>query len=331
MRFVIYGAGAVGGVIGARLHEHGHDVVLIARGAQLEAIRERGLCLIRPEGRSVHELTAVGHPSEVGLREGDVVLLSMKTQHTASALEDLRACTALELPIVCAQNGVENERLAARLFEHVYGMLVWLPSSFLEPGEVVAFSSPTTGLLDAGCYPRGTDACIEAVTRAIDTSGFAARAEPAIMRWKYNKLLSNVLNALMAVLGTGGRGYRALEGGLADFAARVRAEALACYSAAGIDCASEAEEATRRKAAGVEILPVEGQRPTAGSSWQSLARGVGSIETDFLNGEIVLLGRLHGVPTPCNRALQLAANRMALRREQPGSVSLEELEKLATP
>ena len=42
---------------------------------------------------------------------------------------------------------------------------------------------------------------------------------------------------------------------------------------------------------------------------------------------LVLLGRLHGVPTPCNRALQLAANHMALRREQPGSVSLEELER----
>ena len=43
MRFVVYGAGAIGGVIGARLHQHGHEVVLIARGAHLEAIRARGL------------------------------------------------------------------------------------------------------------------------------------------------------------------------------------------------------------------------------------------------------------------------------------------------
>ena len=48
-------------------------------------------------------------------------------------------------------------------------------------------------------------------------------------------------------------------------------------------------------------------RPGA-SSWQSLARGTGSIEADYLNGEIVLLGRLHGVATPVNAALQRLAN-----------------------
>ena len=53
-------------------------------------------------------------------------------------------------------------------------------------------------------------------------------------------------------------------------------------------------------------------RPRAGSSsWQSLARGTGAIETDYLNGEIVLLGRLHGVPTPLNAALCAVAGRYA--------------------
>ena len=48
-----------------------------------------------------------------------------------------------------------------------------------------------------------------------------------------------------------------------------------------------------------------------GSSWQSLARGTGSIEAEFLNGEIVLLGALHGVPTPVNALLQRLAIRAA--------------------
>jgi len=66
-----------------------------------------------------------------------------------------------------------------------------------------------------------------------------------------------------------------------------------------------------------------------GSSWQSLQRGLGSIEADFLNGEIVRLGRLHGIPTPHNAVLQEVANAMAARREKPGKYSAQDLEELA--
>ena len=48
MRFVVYGAGAIGGVVGARMFENGHDVVLIARGAHYEAIRDKGSTVIVP-------------------------------------------------------------------------------------------------------------------------------------------------------------------------------------------------------------------------------------------------------------------------------------------
>jgi 2-dehydropantoate 2-reductase len=68
-----------------------------------------------------------------------------------------------------------------------------------------------------------------------------------------------------------------------------------------------------------------GPRPGAGSTWQSLARGAGSIEVDFLNGEITLLGRLHGVPTPANETLQVLADRMAREQQAPGSISPDEV------
>ena len=68
-----------------------------------------------------------------------------------------------------------------------------------------------------------------------------------------------------------------------------------------------------------------GQARTLGSSWQSLARGAGSIEADHLNGEIVLEGRLHGVPAPVNELLRVAANDAARRGARPGSVSEAEL------
>jgi 2-dehydropantoate 2-reductase len=74
------------------------------------------------------------------------------------------------------------------------------------------------------------------------------------------------------------------------------------------------------------MWPVPGQPRNASSSWQSLARGTGTIEADYLNGEIVLLGRLYGVPTPVNVLLQQVANRMAREGLPPGSMTVADLE-----
>ena len=71
-------------------------------------------------------------------------------------------------------------------------------------------------------------------------------------------------------------------------------------------------------------VPIDGQDRGGGSTWQSLARG-GAVEADYLNGEIVLLGRLHGVPTPVNELLQRAANAAARDKRPPESVPIEEL------
>jgi 2-dehydropantoate 2-reductase len=96
---------------------------------------------------------------------------------------------------------------------------------------------------------------------------------------------------------------------------------------AGIAYSTSEEEAEVRGRR-VDIRPVEGARRSGGSSWQSLARGSGSIEADYLNGEIVLLGRLHGVPTPVNEVLRREANRAAREKLPPGSMRLETLRTL---
>jgi len=101
-------------------------------------------------------------------------------------------------------------------------------------------------------------------------------------------------------------------------------EGEAALTAARIDFASLEEDTARR--GDLLRLRAIGARPRpGGSSWQSLARGTGRIEADYLNGEIVLLGRLHGVPTPVNALLQATANRMARERSAPGSLSEESL------
>ncbi|MFN0093778.1 MAG: ketopantoate reductase family protein, partial [Dehalococcoidia bacterium] len=313
MRFIIYGAGAVGGVAGARLFQAGHEVVLIARGAHLAAIRKDGLGLQDVNGLVRLPIPAVGDPSEIAFREGDVVLLCMKSQDTAGAVEALRAAAG-DLPaVVCVQNGVESERLCLRRFSKVYAAPVRMPASHLEPGVVIADSYPVSGILDIGRYPAGVDATAEAISAALAGATFSSNPIPNVMAHKYTKLwLVNLTNAVEAICGSG-QGSRAI-------AHAARDEAEACYKAAGIAYISAAEDRARRG----ELLtmnPLTGNFRPGGSTWQSLQRGKRDVEADYLNGEIVLLGRLHGVPTPVNEGLMRVANDCAARGLGPGSMT----------
>lgn len=316
MRYVVYGAGAVGGVVAARLAQAGRAVVAIARGPHLDAIRAGGLRFASPNESLTLSMPAVAGPAELEWTTDDVVLMCMKTQDTRNALAELRAAAGGDVPVICCQNGVANERMALRCFERVYAMVVMLPAAHLEPGAVTSQSKAATGILDAGRYPEGVDALIEEVTADLEAATFSARPDPRVMRFKYAKLLMNLGNSLQAACAPG-REAR-------DLYARARDEALRCFEASGIDWASD-EEFRERRAAWIELAPVAGQTRGGGSSWQSLARGTGSIEADYLNGEIALLGRLQGIPTPVNRVLQQVANEMANSRGLPGSFPLDEL------
>jgi 2-dehydropantoate 2-reductase len=310
MKIVIYGAGAVGGVIGARLFQHGHDVTLIARGAHYEAVRDRGLRLDSPDESVTLHVPVADRPGAVPLSPGDVVIFAMKTQDTGPALTELAAVAPPGIVVASAQNGVENERLMLRLFPHVYGICVLLPAAFLEPGVVEAYMAPMTGRLDVGRYPGGVDDTARTLAAAFAASMFEAEARPDIMRFKYGKLLTNLGNAAEAILGPGGHD--------SELARRARDEGAACLRAAGIDAASGVTVLS-------QIRPIGGRDRLGGSTYQSLQRGTGTIEADYLNGEVVLLGRRHGVPTPVNELLQQVANRMARDRLSPGSMTQEEL------
>lgn len=323
MRYVIYGAGAVGGVIGGALASHGHDVALIARGEHLAALRNRGLELQTPEGTKWLRLPAAGDPAELQVTREDVVVLATKSQDTLAAVEQLASLDRAGgsgggsgVPVVCAQNGVENERVALRRLPRVYGMSVFLPATHLAPGVVQANGAPALGILDVGCYPSGTDSLCSQVADDLTGSGFSSRPDPAIMRHKYAKLLLNLANAVEAAGGDQARE--------SDIVGRAQEEARRCFSAAGIDVAPP-EEAQARREGVLGLRPVNGQRRQGGSSWQSLARGTGRIESDYLNGEIVLLGRQHGIPTPVNEMLQRVANRLAREQRPPGSLTTDEL------
>lgn len=330
MRYIIIGAGAVGGTVGGRLAGAGHEVVLVARGAHRAALSEGGLRLRVPEGELTYRLPVVEGPEELGaLRPDDVLVLAVKTQDSEAALHawgpapvEGGGTAAERLPLVCAQNGVESQRLALRRFRHVYGVCVWLPSTHLEPGVVCAAGSPLTGILHLGRFPHGTDDTAHRIAAGLEKARFEAPVVPDVSRWQYAKLLANLANAQEAVSGpVEGEEAVALYG-------RVRAEGEAVLRAAGIAYASPEEQRAARGDK-VTLVPLDGVPRGGGSSWQSLSRGAGTIEADHLNGEIVLLGRLHGVPTPLNELLQRLANQHARERRRPGSLPVRELTRLA--
>ena len=220
MRYVVIGAGAVGGTIGARLHQAGHDVVLVARGDHLAAIRQHGLRFVAPDVDEVLDVPAVGGPDELELDGDDVLLLATKSQHTADALGTWSAAQVATgpgagraagevLPVLCAQNGISNETAALRWFDRVAGVCVWLPAELPEPGTVLASCAPLTGMLHLGAHPADRrddrlEAVLDAVAADLEGARFLAPRPAEVMPWKRSKLLSNLGNAFDALLERGG-------------------------------------------------------------------------------------------------------------------------------
>lgn len=313
MRYLIYGAGGVGGVIGARLHQSGHQVVLIARGANLEALSSRGLRLISPLEEVVLKLPVAGSVQEAGVSESDIVLLTAKSQDTLSALNALRRAGSADVPVVLGQNGVDNERTALRLFNNVYGMLVLLPATHLEPGVVVTYGTRYSGTLPVGRYPSGTDARAEQIASALSASQFKSEARADIMTYKYAKLLRNLANSVQAICGT--------DVDTAELTDAVRAEGRQILDAAGIDY--RVDLASLRQ--GWEVREPDRHSRGGGSTWQSITRGTPEVETDYLNGEIALHARLLGLDAPLNRTLQDLMREALAHGHKPGWRSPESI------
>jgi 2-dehydropantoate 2-reductase len=310
MRWIILGVGAIGGVIAGRLARAGSEVVAIARGAQLAALRTHALAVESPDERFVVTPTVVAAGEPVMWRDDDVIVLAVKTQDAEPALRALAAPT--EVPVVCATNGVDAELIALRHASDVVAACVRMPATYLTPGVVQAWSSPVPGVIDVGRFPVGTSRAAEQAAVELRAAGFGSDVLPDIMRYKRAKLLSNLANIVVALCGEATH-----RSPLVDAA---RAEGRACFDAHGLDYANEDETAARATA--VRSRPIAGSTRGGGSTWQSLARGT-PLETDYLNGEIVRLGRLAGIATPVNAGLQRLAHAAEREHVAPGSMTLE--------
>ncbi|MAG58583.1 MAG: 2-dehydropantoate 2-reductase [Planctomycetes bacterium] len=298
-RVVVVGAGAVGGSIGGLLADTDVRVTLVARGEHGAALRRDGLSLRMPDRAVWIAPPCVGRVDEVSWRSGDVALVATKLQDAVPALDALLDAAGPGLPVVCAFNGIHGEQWAKERFDTVLSMLVWMPATHLDPGEVRLHSKKCRGVLDIG--PYGDDdagspafALAERFCVRLREAGFDAVARADITRWKHAKWITNLGGAAQALVTDDWK----------SVAAAARLEGEAVLDAAGTDRVPTDELLERCSA--VTADAVDGQRRSRGSTWQSHARGQ-PMESPWLEGAMADLAAVVGVPAPVNATLAAAA------------------------
>lgn len=321
-RYVIIGAGAVGVTLAAELQAAGREVLLVGRGRQLELLRAGQVGYRTPAGRRALWVEAASGPAEVRLHPRDVLVLATKTQDAHDVLAQWARQPVGErragevLPLFTLQNGLAAERAALRRFATVVGSVLLVPSTYVADGEVLSPAAPAPGVFWVGAHPDGpAGAPTEAIAADLAAAGFEVQVVADLSRWKAAKVLGSVTFALDAVFAPGPQRDRA--------ARLVQAEAREILTAAGWSIADLSAESTLRLDR-FAIATIPGHERPGSSTYQSLARGK-DVESDYLNGEIVLLARQLGRRAPVNAALLAEAQRAVHEGAAPGSRSADEL------
>jgi 2-dehydropantoate 2-reductase len=332
-RYVIFGAGAIGGTVAALLVRKGVRVVCVARPAYAKALT-RGITINDDGEEIVVKVDAVTAARALAPESRDVVIITTKSQATDGVIADLAEVYSRQQPIVCLQNGVRNEEIAARRFERVYAALVFLSAVQLDPLRI---RLPRGRTIAIGCFPEGVDTLAQQVCTDLARASFEALPSAHVMTMKWAKFILNLNNATHAITGYW------IEQGTADAEMRrlnyeVRMEGMRVLDAAGIAFEPPAgerspipvreltEKLTQPPPASAPDLPED--RRTYASTWQDLQLGRKTSEADYLNGEIVRLGQQLGLATPYNSTLLEIIERMFAEGMKPGIYTPAELHAL---
>ena len=293
MRILIYGAGGVGAFFGALLARAGRDVHFVARGAQLEAMRARGL-RIRSTllgDIEVPRVSVVEHAADSGA--ADLVLVCVKTHQTESILDDLTAAVADGTVLIALQNGVESdEQLAARFGRgRVLPAAVYVGATIDEPG-VVSHQAPAR--ISIGARPGFDERRLAAIHETLAATGQVVQVSPDIQRERWRKLMWNAsFNTVSAVTQRTPADLLALAETRA-LLVRIMSEVADVARALGIDLRqSDIDEhlAWTERASGMRT-----------STMVDRERGR-TMEADALIGVIVRKGREQGVATPASETM----------------------------
>jgi 2-dehydropantoate 2-reductase len=293
MRFVVVGAGGVGGYFGTRLAAAGHDVTFVARGKHLAAIQEYGLLVRSPLGDVRSDAAAVPTIADAG--PADLVILAVKLWDTDDVAAQLTSAVDAGARVVSLQNGVLKDAVLRTHLpaDAVLGGVCYISAVIESPGvvthngamqklvfgELDGRPSDFTAALHAACVEAGVDADVSADIVQVTWEKFVflvgMSATTAAVRQPIGVVRANVRTRSL----------------LRD----VMAEVVAVGRAAGVELADEFVD---ERLAFVDTLPAG----MAASMYHDLMRG-GRLELPWLSGAVVSLGERFGVPTPRNRTV----------------------------
>ena len=296
MRIAVMGAGGVGGYFGARLAQAGNEVVFIARGKHLEALRAKGLSLKSPMGEATLKVEAVADPADAGGAEA--VLFAVKLWDTESAAERIRPLVAGGAVVIPFQNGVESiERIGAVLGrERVMGGAAYIAARIGSPGEIV--QTGTMARLRFGPVESSQRAASQALHAACVKAGIQAELTDDIVRVLWEKFV-----LLVAISGTTSVARSRIGVVRADpdlrwlLAAAMR-ETWQVGRKRGVALADDQVAATLKM---VDGLPAE----MTSSMHGDLDSG-GRLEAPWLSGAVARMAREAGIDAPINHAIYAA-------------------------
>jgi 2-dehydropantoate 2-reductase len=330
VRIVIVGAGAIGGYIGARLARAGADVVLFARGPHLEAMQQRGLRVISPDGDFDVRPGATGDLAAVG--PADVVFLGVKAHSLTALAPRLPPLLGPDTVVVSTQNGIpwwyfqgvggdlEGVTLDsvdpggvianAIAAERVIGSLAYFSTDIAEPGVIhhtegnrISFGEPSGARTER----------VRRIAEALIAAGFRC---PITTRFRHEiwvKLLGNVAFNPISALTGGTLEELVRHPQVSGLVRQVMTETEAVAARLGIELPISIEQ----RMAGAEKV---GAHKT--SMLQDYEAGR-PMELDAVVGAVLELGQRLDVPMPATRAVFACAKLLDERRRQPAAMSSE--------
>lgn len=311
MHIVVIGAGAMGGLFGAKLAAAGHDVLLYDTWEEhVDAIKQRGLFVEGSDGTPIrYQVSATSSPPQ-SLRGADLILVQVKAYDTLKALRPLEPRINPESMILSLQNGLGNlEAMQLALPNHQRLLLGTTAhgAGVIAPGRI-RHAGPGPTVIGDPVSDRSPKLNLTPVRDAFNEAGLKTEISERILENVWLKLAANVsINPLSAL--TGVRNGQLLDDpALLELADAAVAEVIAVMKATGVDVPDRDYSAFAR-----QVMRDTGSAYS--SMFQDIRRGKRT-EIEFICGAVAEIGAQVGVPAPVNRWLTaLVRNREKAIRE----------------
>jgi len=327
LNWIIFGAGAIGTYVGGNLIQHGQNVVFLEQPEVTSHLRENGLKLniLGQELRILHPDVYSSLPEVLALATFDVAVFALKSYDTQTALESFAPFSSSLPPVLCLQNGVENEPALEMILGKNKVIAGTVTSAVRRRAAGDIFLERLRGMGVADVHPRSS-----LLVRALSDAGLNARLYPSPLAMKWSKMLTNLFaNASSAILDMPPEDILSHPGLYRVEIDQLR-EAIAVMHGLHIHPINLPGTPVQAFTWMANNLPPSFSRPlisrVAGkdrgqkmpSFHIDLHSGRGKSEVDYLNGAVVRIGQHLHIPTPVNQWL----NQTLLNLTQ-GSLPLE--------